>query len=147
MKGRGGSDPLEELYFRKTVRRHVQEFSCVLSLVMLVIGGLRAWRHDQVSLAADLLCASLVVLYVGYRRPALLRPIWKGWMTFAEKLGLVMSTIILSIAWCIALMPIALMVRLFRTKVIDLSFDRAIESYWDSRDPKYDNFELLKRQF
>ena len=147
VKGGVAGDPLEELYFRKPIRQHVKEFACVMSLAMLVIAGFQIVRHDRLGVGIGLLIASIAMLYVGYRHTALLRPVWKGWMTFAEKIGAVMSVVVLSIAWFIAMVPIAVIARACRARVMDLSLDSARETYWESRDPKFDDFQLLKRQF
>lgn len=140
-------DPLDGLYFRKTIRQHVKEFACVMSLVALAIAGYKIYRHADYSWGLGLIALALLILFLGYLTPHILRPIWRGWMYLAEKLGYVMSIVILSIAWTLALIPIAFMVKLFRARTMDLTFRTSVESYWEKRDPKYDDFQLLKRQF
>ena len=140
-------DPLDELYFRKPVRRHVKEFSCIIAIVLLVIGGIKLYRQTGLSLGYGLVAGAVVLVVLGYTSPRTLKPIWRGWMWFAEKLGGVMNVVLLTLAWTLAMIPIALMLRLFRKRVMDLTFRTSVDSYWEKRSPESDNFELLKRQF
>lgn len=140
-------DPLDELYFTKPVRQHVQEFACIISIVLLIIAGAKIYLHSRFALGLSLTGLAAVLLVLGYVAPAVLRPVWKGWMYLAEKLGAFVSLVLLTVAWGIAMVPIAVISRLFRAKVMDLSFKADVPSYWENRDPKNDSFELLKRQF
>jgi len=140
-------DPLDELYYAKPIRQHVQEFSCIMSIVLLIIAGVKIYLRSNFALGLSLTALAAVLLLLGYGAPAVLRPIWKGWMYLAEKLGAFVNVILLSLAWAIAVVPIALVVRIFRTKVMDLSFKAEVPSYWEERNPASDNFDLLKRQF
>ncbi|NMC63571.1 MAG: hypothetical protein GYA55_10450 [SAR324 cluster bacterium] len=140
-------DPLDELYFRKSIRQHVKEFVCIFAIITLIMGGYRIYWHSDMTWGLSLAAFAVLLLGLGYLAPNLIRPVWKGWMRFAEKISIVMSVVILGIAWIVALIPIAIMLRFFRTKVMDLRFNAPVESYWEMRDPKHDDFKLLKRQF
>lgn len=76
-----------------------------------------------------------------------MHPLWKGWMAFAHKLSLVMTFAILSFAWTVVMMPMALLLKVLRIKVMDTSYKTGAATYWENRDPKFDNFKLLERQF
>lgn len=140
------TNPLDELFHGKVVRKHVQEFACVMSIVALLVGGYRAYRYRELILAISLLAVSIVLLAIGYLAPAVLRPVWKGWMTFAEKLGQVVTFIFLSLAWFAGFVPVAIIARLCGAKTMDLSFRAPVESYWEQKDPKTNDFKLLEKE-
>jgi hypothetical protein len=140
--------PLDELYFGKPVRIHVREFACVFSIIFLAIAAYGLIKNSSVANAGALLVASLILLAFGYLAPGVLRPVWSGWMAFAEALGKFMSTLIVSIAWTIVLVPVALLLRIIGKKVMDCSsYEPGVESYWEERDQKLHDFKLLERQF
>jgi hypothetical protein len=139
---------LEELYFGRPVRIHVREFACVFAIIMLAIAGFGLYKGGSVANAGALLITSLILVALGYLAPSVLRPAWAGWMAFAEFLGKIMSTLIVSVAWTIVLVPMALLLKIIGKKVMDCtSFDPAVESYWEDRDKKLHDFQLLERQY
>ncbi len=147
VKTNPGINPLDELYFRKPVRQHVKEFACIISIILLIIAGVNIYLHSRFAPGLSLAGAAALLLVLGYAAPSILRPVWKGWMYFAEKLGAFVSLVLLTAAWAIAMVPVALITRLFQAKVMDLSFKADVLTYWEPRDPRNDDFKLLKRQF
>lgn len=67
--------------------------------------------------------------------PSFLRPLWHGWMRFSHAVGLVMSTIILTILWIVGFGIYAIILRIVRIPKI---FQKPAASYWIdvSPDPK-----------
>ena len=68
-------------------------------------------------------------------------------MAGARKINVVMTFIILSIAWTIVVVPISLLLRIIGKKVMDMSYDLSAQSYWETRDEKLNDFKHLERQF
>ena len=139
-------DPLAELWLNKTIRQHVREFGAVVGLVLAVFAGFSAYR-GALNSVAWLSAIALTLVFLTRVFPTVVVPVWRVWMALAEKLGLVMTTIILSVGWFAAIIPMALGLRLFRIKVMNTTFRQPVKSYWEDRDPKYDDFKLLERQF
>ena len=138
---------LDELQFRKPVRRHVAEFAAVFALIMVIVAGSGAYHGKPLSTVFTWIAAAMVLLLLGYKTPGVLHPLWKGWMKFAHVLGLVMTTLILAVAWTIALIPTAMGLKIFGIKVMDTTYGAKVSTYWETRDPKENDFQLLKRQF
>lgn len=139
-------DPLDELLFRKPIRRHVAEFGFLFGAIGLVVAGISAWKGHQ-DRAIIFAAAGIIFALLGYKTPQILKPVWSGWMKFAHVLGAVMSTLLLSIGWIVLIIPFGLGARLFRLKLMNMEFRQNVPTYWETRDPKYDDFQLLKRQF
>ena len=138
---------LDELSFRKPIRQHVAEFAAVFAVIFLGIAAVKIYKGGSLNVAGIWTGAALVLITLGYKAPAVLHPLWKGWMKFAHVLGLVMTTLILAVAWTVALLPTAFGLKIFGVKVMDLSFDRSTKTYWENREAKSNNFKLLERQF
>jgi hypothetical protein len=140
-------DPLDELSFRKPVRQHVREFGALIGVIVLLAACYIAWREGSLATVGGLTLTALAIYGVGAKAPRMLLGVWRGWMRFAEALGVVMTTLILGIGWLFLMLPTSLALRVFRIKVMDTTFRSPVSSYWEDRDPKMDDFKLLERQF
>ncbi len=67
--------------------------------------------------------------------PKPLKLLWKGWMAFSHVLGLIMSTIILTVLWIVGFGIYAIILRIVRIPKI---FQKPAQSFWIdvSPDPK-----------
>ena len=137
---------LDEVWMRKSKRRHVWEFAEVFAVLFLIIGAVRAYRYDLPTCFAWCTAAG-IMLALGKFFPMTLLPVWRSWMTFAEYLSKIVTTVILSLLWVVMVIPVAVAVRLFRIEVLDMSFDRSKESYWKSRGSGPEFFKNMERQF
>ena len=70
--------------------------------------------------------------------------IWKGWIRFAEIIGTIQMTILLSIVYWI-LMPFVAIP--FRFLSDPLALKAPNRSHWVKREPISDMFEAMKNQF
>lgn len=140
-------DFLDERWMGKSLRLHVREFGCVMALVLTIISGVVAWKHGSLATVCALLFTGFVLVLAGYRTPHLLHPVWKGWMTLAMGIGVVMTTLLLSLGWTLAMIPLAVALKIAGKRVMDLSYKSDVQSYWEDRDEKFHDFKLLERQF
>jgi hypothetical protein len=139
--------PLDEQWLGKSVRQHVKEFAVVFGILFLIISGVKTYKGADVSSCAFWFGLAVGFTALGYVAPGLLRPLWRGWMKLAHYLSIVMTTVILSAAWLLGFMPMSLLVRVCGIKVINSTFRAPVDTYWEPRDPKYDDFQRLKRQY
>jgi hypothetical protein len=118
----------------------------VLSLV--VFGSLAIWRfwHGQAGLVTQAMALfALVVGGVGLIAPALVRPVFTGWMMLAFPIGWTVSKIALGLTFFLVFMPVAVVFRIFRRDALRLR--RAPhESYWTTK-PGARSGEEYFRQF
>ena len=138
---------LDGVWFGKPVRTHVRQFGVLFAGIFAVITALNCYKHASLT-SVGLVTLVLAALFLaGSRAPRILFPVWAGWMAFAEKLGVVMTFLLLVLGWVLAFLPISLIVRLLRIRVMDMGFRESVPSYFVKRDPKLDDFKLLERQF
>lgn len=88
----------------------------------------RSWWPYVAGVAGLFLVTGLLV-------PSALRPIEKGWMKVAELLGAVMTRVVLTIGFALAVTPVGLIMRLRRKNLLGLNFDRDAVSYWEPVEP------------
>lgn len=146
--GPGGHPILDKLEFGKPIRQHIKEFAVVFAVLFLIIGGYQAYKYSRYDLTVGWSVAAGALCLLGYFLPRALYPFWKAWMAFAHVLGTVMTTLILALAWAGMLIPMALLLKVFRKKVMEVGFrSPSVTSYWEIKKPETSDFKLLERQF
>lgn len=138
---------LDELYFGKEKRQHVKEFGALLCIISCIITGIIFYKHGITCTSIISISIGLFILLIAYTATAIFLPLWEVWMKFAHYLGMVMTNVILTIAWIVVMVPIAILLKVMGKKVIDSRFDRSLKTYWEDRDDKSNDFQLLERQF
>jgi hypothetical protein len=101
-------------------------------LWLVVFGGLAAWRawHGQAGLWTDVLAAAAVVVgAVGLAWPAVVRPIYTGWMMAAFPIGWTISKIVLGFMLYVVFTPIGMVFKLMGRDALRLRRGHAA-SYW-----------------
>ena len=141
------ANKLDELLFRKPVRQHVKEFADIFAIIFVAVAAVKIYHGSSIMLGAVLCAVGVGIEMLGAYAPALLHPLWKGWMAFAHVLGTVMTTLILSVAWYVALLPIAMILKTLRVKVTHTTFREPVSTYWEDREERLNDFKLLERQF
>ena len=145
-KGAKGS-ALDESWMGKPVRVHVREFGAIFATIFLVVCAAKGWRGVEASQVALWGAAGVATALLGYCAPFVLLPIWRAWMKLAHYLSIVMTFVILGLAWAIGFVPMAGLLKVLRIKAMDLSYRANVPSYWEKRDAKYDDFQRLKLQY
>jgi hypothetical protein len=145
-------DPLNDIQHGRTIRQHLREFACVLSLVAMAIAGYTVYRRIMFQ---DGSLANIGAMYVltgffliaGYLTPRLFRPVWESWIKLGEVLGSIVTVAILSVVWFSLFIPFGLTLRLIGRSVMDLTFREGVATYWVDRGSKPADFSLLERQY
>lgn len=140
-------DVLDTEWMGKPVRQHVREFATLFAIIFTGIGSYKTYHGGVSTASLAWALAGIAIGLLGYRAPRLLHPVWKGWMKLAHYLSLVMTFVILLLTWCIGFIPMAYLLKALRIKRIDLSYKSGATTYWEIRDPKYDDFKRLEQQF
>ena|SRR5690349_8853105 len=108
-------------------------------LWLIVFGGLAAWRawHGQTGLLTDVLAIGAVVVGgAGLIVPAVVRPIYTGWMIAAFPIGWTISKIVISLMFYLVFTPVAIVFKLTGRDVLRRRRGQA-SSYWAPKsDPR-----------
>jgi len=140
-------DPLLELSFGKPVRQHVKEFGLLFAVIGTCVAAVKLYRGRETTEWMMWLAPAMLFAVLGLYAPRVLLPVWRAWMKLAHYLSLVMTSVVLTIAWCVGVIPIAGVMKIFGVKPMDLSYGANRTSYWETRNPKYDDFKRLELQW
>jgi len=139
--------PLEETFFGKPIRQHVREFGAIFGAIFFAVAAVKLYKGQALNNCVVWLCLGAVIATLGYIAPRVLLPVWRGWMKLAHYLSVVMTFVILGLAWAIGFIPMSYIMKICRVKSIDLSYRSDVPTYWVVRDVKLDDFKRLERQY
>jgi predicted membrane metal-binding protein len=110
-----------------------KSFGITFTVVFALIAGWLGWRGGAywqafAALAALFLAVSLAV-------PRILRPLNALWMRFGALLNRIVSPIVLGAIYFVVITPVALLFRVIGRDELHRSFDRAVPTYWVTRNP------------
>lgn len=120
---------------RKTSPEKVSEAMLAITTGLVVIG---LFMHREA-----LILAGAIVGGIGLLLPPLARLITKGWFWLSEKMGWVMSRVILGTVFFLFLTPIALLRKVTSGSKV-LALKRTAGSHWTTRDHTYSPADLEK---
>ena len=125
--------------------KKVREFGWQVGGVFLALGAFLAWR-GRPSAPVFFALGGFLALF-GLARPQLLRPVYRGWMMLAILIGAVMSRVLLTLLFYIALVPIGLWLRLSGKDLLDLKFKDGRPSEWKLRQDGGGRKEDIEKQY
>ncbi len=127
--------------------RALRQFGLVVGGVLLAVGGLLLWRRGvgPAVWALGGIGGALVVL--GAVAPVALRPARTAWMALAFALGFVMTRVLLTAAFAVAVVPVAVVLRLLGKDPLSRRPDPDAETYWVTRTDGRPDRESLERFF
>ena len=139
---------LDGIFLKKPVRRCVVEFGYLVFGFLTLIASYRLYYYSQLFVALYLLAFGVLIVFLAKYQPIWIFYLWRAWMIVALLLSKVMTPLILGLMWVFAVVPTACALRLAGKMIVDMRFrDEAAVTYFKTRDPKSNDFELLKRQF
>ena len=121
----------QEIAELKTGPADLRRFAVTVGGVLIVIGAWGWARGKGYTLFFLLPGAALVLM--GLVWPRGLRPIYLGWMTAALVIGLVVSTILLTLFFFAVIVPVGWAARLSGKDFLQRRLDRSRPSYWLAR--------------
>ena len=139
--------PLSEEYFGRPVGQHVREFASLMATIVFAIAAVKLYKGAIPSIFAAWIAAGVSITALGYFAPRAVLPIWRGWMKLAHVLSIIMTCVILGLVWTIGFVPMAALLKLLRIKTMDLSYRASVDTYWEKRESKFDDFKRLEQQF
>ena len=117
-------------------------FGILFFIVFLILGFYPMYKGDNPNIY--FLVLSLPFIILGLLNSKILTPFNMAWIKLGEILGLIIAPIVMAIVYFIVLTPISLIVRVFGKDILDMKFDKKLESYWINRKK---NLGSMKKQF
>ena len=122
----------EEIKQLKTGRRDLQKFGLMVGGVFLLLGLWFLYRHK--AHYPFFFYPGAVLLVVGLFLPQILKPIYIGWMALAFTMGLIVSTVLLTIFFYLVVTPIGLAARCLGKDFLARKWDAETTTYWLRRN-------------
>ena len=126
--------------------KELKSFSLGGGIFLSIIAGLFLYKGKS-ELAygfASIGGAFLLIRLINFKW---IEPIYKGWMKFAHILGIVNTRIILFLVFILTVVPISLLLRLFRKDILDKNLKKEAVTYWNERPKKEMNIKHYERHF
>ena len=120
-------------------------FGLVFTIVFLIIGCFPILSGNQPYVPVLIIAGAFALPTL--IKPMLLHPLNIVWFKFGVLLHKIVSPMILTLIYVIAVVPTALVLKLFRKDPLRLKLNTDTDSYWIHRDPPGPEPESLRRQF
>ena len=123
-------------------RKGLREFGLTMAgAVVVIFGVLLPWGFDRSWPAWPWVVAAGFVAW-SWLAPRSLRPVYRGWMTFGRTMGRIVTPVILTLTFYIAIVPTGLAMRALGKDPMRRRFDPEAESYLiPSEAPPKDRLE------
>src|SRR6266540_331718 len=136
----------EELQQLSTTPRDLRKFGLLVGGVFLLLGGWCLYRHKV--LWPYLLAPGALLFLFGAIAPRALKIPYLAWMGLALSLGLIVTTVLLSVFYFAMMTPFGLLARAFGKDFLSRKFEPQAASYWITRKrPAAQNPADYERQF
>lgn len=116
----------------KTGRRELRNFGLLVGGVFVLLGLILWVRHKPHF--PWLLGPGVALMATGAAVPRALKPIYIAWMALALTLGLVVSTVILTLFFLAVITPVGWAARLLGRDFLRLKLDPQAATYWLPRE-------------
>jgi hypothetical protein len=123
----------DEIKQLKTTARDLRKFGLLVGGVFGLLAAWWWWRGKPAY--AYLLIPAVPLLVLGLARPRGLRWVYLGWMSLALVLGLIVSTILLTVFYYLVVTPVGLLARLVGKDFLSRRLQPQAASYWIPRKP------------
>jgi hypothetical protein len=118
----------EELKHLKTGPRDLRKFGLTVGGVFAFLGLVLWLRHKP---AWPWFCAPAAPLIgLGLVWPQALRWVYVGWMALAFTLGAIVSTVLLTVFFCVVITPVGLLARVLGRDFLSRKLEANAASYW-----------------
>jgi hypothetical protein len=122
----------------------LRKFGLTIGVVLLLISVVLFWLNKPPYVWGII---GLLFVLSALSFPVALKPLNKIWMSLAILLGWIMTRIILSILYYLALTPIRFIALAFNKKFLDFKIDASAKTYWEKIEKKKFDPSTYERQF
>lgn len=128
-------------------RKKILIFGYGWAAILSLFAGRIYWKDSHNSLWLVLAAIALCLLLLTVFNIRLLQRIYGRWMKVGERVGHLLSSLVLIVFFYSMFMPAGLILRLLKKDLLDQAIDRRKQSYWVKRSHRPFVPEEYKRQF
>ena len=136
---------LAEIRNIKESRSDLKKFGLTLGIFLLLIAAVLLWIGKSSYPVWGII--GLIFILSSLLFPGVLRPFNKIWMSLALILGWIMTRVILSILFYVALTSLRFIAMVFNKRFLNLKIDKSADTYWEKRENQQFDPSKYERQF
>jgi len=136
---------VELKHLKKADRKTLRNFGLVMAIPLLLIAAYLLWKGR--ASAPYLLAVSALFALLGLILPKVLKPVYIGWMTFANYLSIVVTYIVLTLFFFIVLTPVSLVIKILGKDLLLQRLDPDASSYWVDANSYEDDINRYTKPF
>jgi hypothetical protein len=136
---------IEEIKNIKSTKKDLRNFALSVGIVLIIFAG--AFFYYEKDHYSYFLYAGLTLAVLGLIFPAVLKPLQIPWMIVAVLIGWIMTRVILTLLFYLALTPVRLIARVFGKEFLDKKWCDSSGTNWNYRKPKEFKKVDYERQF
>ena len=131
-----GLDVKHEVAHLDVSEKSLRKFGLMVGGVFLVLALVAMRKKWDPSLLLSFLAAGSALALLGAALPTLLRAVYRLWMGLSLCIGWCMSRVLLTILFCLAIVPIALLGRALNLPFVKIRKAPKQDSYWEDHKPR-----------
>ncbi|HEY6906518.1 MAG TPA: hypothetical protein VI230_03580 [Ignavibacteriaceae bacterium] len=136
---------LAEIKNIKESRSDLKKFGLTLGIFLLLIAAVLLWIGKSSYPVWGII--GLIFILSSLLFPGVLKPFNKIWMSLAVILGWIMTRVILSILFYVALTSLRFIAMVFNKRFLNLKIDKSADTYWEKRENQQFDPSKYERQF
>ncbi len=117
----------------EVARPTIRNFGLTFTIVFTLLGAMTLFYDDRNLWGWAWLIAAGVILLLTFFLPRTLEPVNELWLRFANLLHKIVSPVILILLYGVSIIPVGIMMKLFRRDPLSRNIDRNAASYWVDR--------------
>lgn len=118
----------------RTNKAELRKFGRTMGIFFALVAAFLYWRESSATVYVAGVAAAFLLF--GLVLPAILRPVYIGWMSFAIVMGFYMSRLILTLLFYLVLTPMGFFMRVTGKDPLNERIDKGASSYWTRRERK-----------
>ncbi|HMV43718.1 MAG TPA: SxtJ family membrane protein [Leptospiraceae bacterium] len=130
----------------ETKAKELKSFSLGGGLLLSALAGFFYYK-EKIEIAYVFAALGLAFLFIRLINFKWITPVHTAWMKFAHILGVVNTRIILFIVFILTVVPISLLLKIFRKDILDKNLQKEAVTYWNDRPKKELNIKHYERHF
>ncbi len=136
---------LNEIKNIKSARKDLRDFGFIIAIAFLIFFIVYYFKNNAFNYY--FLVISVVFTTSALLIPVLLLPFQKAWMTLAILLNWIMTRVILSLLYYLAITPLGLFFKIKGRDFMDKKIDKQAKTYWQDRSQEKEELENYEKQY
>ena len=109
-----------------------RDFGLLMFFIFLILSIYPYFKNEDINLT--FLTISIIFGFLGILNSTILIPLTALWLKIGQKLSFFLSPIILTILYFTLIVPVGLLMRVFKKNYLNIKINKKTSSYWEKKD-------------